>query len=428
MRRRPQQGDTGLIEELLGELADRVPPPTEDDLRELARAVAATPRTTVARRSRRPHLVRYAIAVSAAVLLAGGFGFGLGAWSTPSGAAGTSFVGVGFLPAKGWTVVQAGSFRQTGAPIAIAANVPLDPDDDLRDAPIATLESLPPGGVLISATFGIRGDPGVDADFPLRGLPLRITAAEPSSPSLDPLPIARRLGRYVLRAGVGRYNVDARIYFGSPSPSPAQRAVAQSQLSRLVVASERVTLLARPTVHGRNQLVTLFGSIDSNKSGEDIYIEGKECGKTGYEVVSGAHTGEGGGWTVQYGQAITTTLRARWQDARSAPVTVQERAWVQISTRPRTAEGFGFEVAVRSMLQFWKRFVMVQRFERRVGKWTDVKKVVLTETGAAPGSPFVWSSGKFRVKVPKGTMIRAVFPLSQAQPCYITGYSNQLST
>jgi hypothetical protein len=109
-------------------------------------------------------------------------------------------------------------------------------------------------------------------------------------------------------------------------------------------------------------------------------------------------------------------------------VTVQERAWVQISTRPRTAAGFGFEVAVRSQLQFWKRFVMVQRFERRVGKWTDVKKVVLTETGAAPGSPFVWSSGKFRVKVPKGTLIRAVFPLSQAQPCYITGYSNELST
>ena len=32
------------------------------------------------------------------------------------------------------------------------------------------------------------------------------------------------------------------------------------------------------------------------------------------------------------------------------------------------------------------------------------------------------------VSVPKGTTIRAVFPLSQAQPCYITGYSNQLST
>jgi hypothetical protein len=324
--------------------------------------------------------------------------------------------------------VQAGTFRQTGAPVAIAANVPLDPDDDLRDAPLATLDSLPPGGVLISATFGIRGDPRVDAEFPLRGLPLRMSAAEPLSPSLDPLPLSRRLGRYVLRAGVGRYNVDAKIYFGSRSPSPAQRDAAQSQLSRLVVASERVTLFARPTIHGRNQVVTLLGSIDSNKSDEDIYIEGKECGQTKYEVVNGAHTGEGGGWTAQYQQVITTTLRARWNDARSAPVTIQERAWVQLSTRPRNAQGFGFQVEVRSKLQFWKRFVMVQRFNRRLGKWIDVKQAVLTETGAPPGSTFVWSSGNFRVKVPKGTRIRAVFPLSQALPCYVTGYSNELST
>ena len=38
-----------------------------------------------------------------AALLVGAFGFGLGAWRTPSGVAGTNFVGVGFVPAKGWT-------------------------------------------------------------------------------------------------------------------------------------------------------------------------------------------------------------------------------------------------------------------------------------------------------------------------------------
>lgn len=415
--------------ELLKDLGREITDPDQASMNgaraTLQRRIAADQRR---RRPWRPLYLRWGVAVTAAALLVGGFGFGLGAWTTPSGVAGTSFVGVGFLPAKGWTVVQTGRFGATAAPTAIAANVPLDPDDDLRDAPLATLESLPRGGVLISARFGVRGDLGVDLEYPLHPLPLRIAAAEPLAATLDPLPLARPLGRYRLRAGVGRYNVDARIYFGTASPSPAQLAVAQSQLNRLVVASERVTLLARPTVHDRNQLITLLGSVDSNRADEPINIEAKECGQTRYVVISGAHTNEGGGWTLQYAPVITTTLRAEWKGVRSAPVTVQDRAWVQISRRPRTAQGYGFEVAVRAKVQFWKRHVMVQRFARRVGRWTDVKKVVLTETGAAPGSTFVWSSGKFRVQVPKGTLIRAVFPRSQAQPCYIAGYSNQLGT
>ena len=372
--------------------------------------------------------LRRVLVGAAAAALVGAFGFGLGAWRAESGVAGTTFVGVGFLPAKGWTVVQTGRFGDSTAPTAIAANVPLDADDDLRDAPLATLESLPVGGVLISTTFGVRGDLGVDSAFPLRPLPLRIAAAEPMSLTADPLPLPQRIGRYRLLAGVGRYNVDARIYFGTASPSPAQLSVAQNQLNRLVVASESVTLFARPTIHDRNKLITLLGSVDSNRANEDVTIEAKECGQTTFVPVAGAHTNTGGGWTMQYAPVITTTLRAEWKGARSAPVTIQDRAWVQLNRRPRTALGYGFGVAVRAKLQFWRRHVMVQRFQRRLGRWTDVKKVVLTESGAAPGSTFVWSSGEFRVRVPQGTLVRAVFPLSQARPCYLAGFSNQLRT
>jgi hypothetical protein len=417
--------------ELLKDLGREVTDPDEGSTNRartvLERRIAAEERPRRLRPWRPLHL-RWGVAVTAAVLVVGGFGFGLGAWTTPSGVAGTSFVGVGFLPAKGWTVIQTGRFGDSAAPAAIAANVPLDPDDDLRDAPVATLEALPAGGVLISARFGVRGDLGTDSAFPLRPLPLRIAAAERLSPALDPLPLARRLGRYRLRAGVERYNVDARIYFGTASPTASQLAVAQSQLNRLVVAAERVTLFARPTVHDRNQLITLLGSVDSNRADEPITIEAKECGQTSFVEISGTHTNEGGGWTLQYAPVITTTLRAEWKGVRSAPVTIQDRAWVQIGRRPRNAQGYGFNVAVRAKLQFWKRHVIVQRFVRRVGRWTDVKKVVLTETGAAPGSTFVWSSADFRVQVPKGTRIRAVFPLTQSRPCYLAGYSNQLET
>ncbi len=366
--------------------------------------------------------------MAAAALLVGGFGFGLGSWTTSSGTAGTSFVGVGFVPAKGWTVVQSGTFGQAGAPRAFAANVSLDPDDELSDAPVATLGSLPARGVLISTTFSVRGDLGQDSEFPLRRLPLGIADAEPLSASLDPVPLTRPLARYRLRAGVGRYNVDARIYFGTATVSAEQLAVAQSQLNRLVVASERVTIFARPAVHDRNQVVTLLGSAEGAGTDDVVTIEAKECGQTAFSKALEAHVHQGGGWSVQYAPTVTTTLRALWKGTRSASVTVQDRAWVQLSRRPRTAKGFGFEVAVRAKLQFWKRHVMIQRLDARLGRWRDVKKVVLTKTGAALGSTYVWSSAEFSTAVPPATLVRAVFPLSQARPCYLTGYSNQLRT
>ena len=109
-------------------------------------------------------------------------------------------------------------------------------------------------------------------------------------------------------------------------------------------------------------------------------------------------------------------------------MTVQDRAWVQLSGPQRTAKGVGFEVAVRSELQFWKRHVVIQRLDRSFGRWVDMKKVVLAKTGAAPGSPFVWSSAEFSTVVPRGTLVRAVFRLSQARPCYLASFSNQLRT
>ena len=376
----------------------------------------------------RSQRVRRTIVLAVAGLLVGGFGFGLGAWRTPSGVAGTNFVGVGFVPAKGWTVVQSGTFRETGGPKAIAANVPLDPDDDLRDAPVATLESLPPQGVLITTTFAIRGDPGADGRFPVRRLPLRIADAEPLPQGLDPVPLSRGLARYGLRAGVGRYNVDARIYFGTTAPSPGQVAVAQSQLNRLVVASERVTIVARPAILGRDATLTLFGSVDSQNAEEIVTIEAKDCGQTSFHGVAAARTKQGGGWSSdEYSPFISSTIRAVWNDETSTPVAVQARPYVQLQ-RNGGPSSSRFEISVGAKVQFWRRYVTLQRFDRRLGVWKPIKNVVLTHTAAAIGTSFITTFEEARVAVPKGTLIRAVFPLSQARPCYLAGYSNQIRT
>ena len=144
--------DEFQLEALLAELADRVQPPSEDELRELARSIASTPRVRAPQRRPRAY-ARWAVPAAAALALAG-FGFGLGAWSTESGVAGTPFTGVGFLPAKGWTVVQDGRLGASGTSTAIAANVPLDPDE-LLDALLRADRNHHDGGPCPQALFDL---------------------------------------------------------------------------------------------------------------------------------------------------------------------------------------------------------------------------------------------------------------------------------
>jgi len=360
---------------------------------------------------RRRRLSRRAHIAAAALVLGAGLGFGFATWLTPSGSATSSFVGFGFLPVKGWTVVQSGTVGATGAATAIAANVPLDPADRLGRLPSATIGSLPANGVLIFASFTTRGDPDADARFPVRALPLRLAGAVPVTPA-----------QYQLRAGVEGYNVDARIFVGSSPPSPELLADARRQLDRLVVGAERVTIFARPTVLG-DQAVQLFGSIDSGKAGEVVDIQAKACGQQFFRGVAGATTREGGGWSRGYFAGITTTFRAIWDGDASEQVIVRQRALVRLRLVPFSKQ---FEVGVVARTQFWRRHVVIQRFDRRLGTWLSVKPVLLTKQAAA--GTFVWTSARFTTSLPKGTLIRAVFPLDQARPCYLAGVSPQVRT
>ena len=105
---------------------------------------------------------------------------------------------------------------------------------------------------------------------------------------------------------------------------------------------------------------------------------------------------------------------------------VQVRPFVQL--RGRNGSSSVFTARVGAKLQFWRRHVVIERFERRVGVWKPVKKVVLTETVSSPGQSGVLTYQDFRIAVPKGTLLRAVFPRSQAGSCYLTGYSPQVRT
>ncbi len=360
---------------------------------------------------------RRTLAVAAGALAVGaGTGFALASSVAPEADAGEASEGFGFLPARGWNVMQSGSLDSRGVARAIAANVRINPRDGVRDEPRATVRTLPPRGVVVSAVFSTRGDPAVDALFPVRAEPLTLASAEP----LRRPPGTAALG-YRLRAGVGGYNVDARVYVGSVGD--AGLAAAERQLQRLAVASDQVTIFARPMIVSGFPILqtTLYGAVANRRAGETVEIQAKDCGSPTFRSAGGTETVDGGGWTMPYRPGISTTLRAVWKDSASAQIAVKQRARPYLVNRPG---GKSFYVGVSGKRSFWHKQVVIQRLDRKSSRWVDVKRVLLTDTSAI-STPVqeVSTSAEFTVKLPRGTLIRAVMPLSEAKPCYLGGVS-----
>jgi hypothetical protein len=203
----------------------------------------------------------------------------------------------------------------------------------------------------------------------------------------------------------------------------AAGAVAVAVLSSTAAAvPEQVTISARASiVRTNNPYASLFGSVGSGKADELVTIEAKECGPhtNFFRAVASAQTGQGGGWSTQAFMRVTTVFRARSGDMTSPEVTVRARPAVSL-IRP---SGRRFEAVAGGVGNFWRKRVLIQRYDGRLGRWLKMRSVVLTKSGYG-GS----ASATFQVAVPKGTLIQAVLPRAQARPCYLAGYSNLVRT
>ena len=197
-----------------------------------------------------------------------------------------------------------------------------------------------------------------------------------------------------------------------------RRAIVVAALPFLLVvgvASSQtgVTISARPTVSGLGETVWLSGRVENGRAGEVVDIEAKDCGQGFFRGIAGATTTEGGAWRTNIFPSINTSLRAVWKGAASANVAIHKRAIVLL--RQRSAKRFSVSAwGSNSTTPFWRKRALFQRFDRRVGTWKTVRQVVLSSSR---------SGTEFTASVPKGTLVRAVLPLSQARPCWIDGYS-----
>ena len=187
--------------------------------------------------------------------------------------------------------------------------------------------------------------------------------------------------------------------------------------------ADTISIGARPLVASAGERVAVSGVHSGGRGGVDITLESKYCDETTWREISATQTDAGGAWYLEYVPVISQQIRAKGAGATSAEVKVQTRPTLSLGQRPPGM----FFVNVNAQRPFWHSTVVLQRFDARKRVWKDIRKVLLTETGAPAGVGYVWSgSDKVRFQVPKGTTMRAVLPRSEAKPCYLAGYSNLL--
>jgi hypothetical protein len=270
----------------------------------------------VRRQPRRSVRIAALSVTSFAIVLA--LGIAIGAMVTPKGQAAKDAVGLGFLPAPGWTAFQTGGeVNPVFQTVAIASNGPLDPEDQVAGAadpsglPLATLEKLPANGVVITASFtrSTSFDGGPDSELPTRELPLRLSEATRYLQYGTQVRPEDPLGQWEIRGVVNEHVVDVFIYFGTATPSAALRADANRQLERLVVqrsgspAREDTQLgPARPAAANKSSGAVAANVVERTLS----CTTGVHAGA--HVVYIGSQTGFKNGDTFQYlAQANVTT-------------------------------------------------------------------------------------------------------------------------
>jgi hypothetical protein len=187
-----------------------------------------------------------------------------------------------------------------------------------------------------------------------------------------------------------------------------------------------VSIAARPTVAPSFGPVTLFGAISSPKANESVTVEVKECGlnQPNYRGVLAVDTDAGGQWHTDYYPGITASIRASWNNATSAPITVRQAARLLIRRLPNRRTTY--EISISGKLGFWHKRVL---FQQRVGsRWKTLKNVLLEDQGGVGTQGIIWTIARFKAQVPRGKLVRGVLPASQAKPCYLAGASKPMRT
>jgi hypothetical protein len=147
-----------------------------------------------------------------------------------SASSGAGRAGPRFVPIRGWHVVATGIMTGPIGRSASVANVAFSRADVGSSAPVKTVAALPKRGVLLWAQFEATGHPAFDRGFPSRRLPLRLDEAAVSG-TPEGFATAGKVLHLLARAH--GYDIFIYVFFGSPKPSTATLAGADTELGKL---------------------------------------------------------------------------------------------------------------------------------------------------------------------------------------------------
>ncbi len=392
--------------------------------REAALAAVSRPRGGSAR----------AVAIGGTLLAAVAVGVVIGSFAFAGRGTAGEPRGLGFLPAEGWTVLQSGTPATPDRPgVAVAANVPLHPQDTVDGFPYSTLRSLPPHGVVLVASFMRLSDPHGAS----QQLPLSLREAEPYIRYGGEVRPERPLGQYELRAMVEGYAVEVQAYFGTREPPSAQLAEAQGQLDRLVVSpKEDAPALRAPTRSkavtiayqrfwyppGRYFALRFFGQISSGAADEYVFVMHKPCRATNSTSIAGATTtaGAAGKSSQRSRPGPVSTARAGTTSSRSQLCT--SLPWSPTCTSGRSGRsarrctplsGPGAKPVILT-----GRWIELQRLNA-AGQWIRIRCGKLAGFGANLYNRTYFAN----FTVPRGLTLRAFVPAKTAVPYWTSAVS-----
>jgi hypothetical protein len=152
---------------------------------------------------------------------------------------------IGFEPDDGWSMAASDPTSPEWPPTVWVTNGPFA-ERDIRGGhekdgvlrldvgPEATIEELPPGGMLITADilYASRNELPPNETFPPRALPLRLPDSRPETSWEG---YTRGHSMHSVPATVNGYWVSVRIRYGTQDPDEAMLAEAQAEVDRLFV-------------------------------------------------------------------------------------------------------------------------------------------------------------------------------------------------
>jgi hypothetical protein len=183
--------------------------------------------------------------------------------------------------------------------------------------------------------------------------------------------------------------------------------------------AETLTLSATPQTVIYSSVVTLNGTLSSQKIGETVDALATQCGESAATKAATVQTTTGGAYAAPLRPAKNTQYTVRVRSTTSTVVSVQVKPRVRLG---RIAP-HRYSVSIYAAQSFAGKYATFQRFNGSLARWVFVKRVVLRKN---PTNilPTVISSLAFGSTVRSRSKVRVILPQSQAGSCYLAGSSN----